>query len=236
MAVEQVQFSTSSSCDDPVDFSGSDTFMSMTSSMEMEAHTLPALSKLLPKKPIPLLRTHPATPTSSSPPRDWAIDEQSDRLFREFTRFHSRPKPLVPNLTVKTSIPSTNRQHRALRSKLKAYSPSSSHGGTPAQASIEETEEELDASVDSTATDVTVVPRVISATGSPEKLSGSKSLGNVAAEVYRSEGTDSPMNAPDFFICTTREQVTTRMSMRSRSPKLRHVPIIKLPDQESDEV
>ena len=48
------------------------------------------------------------------------------------------------------------------------------------------------------------------------------------------EGTTSPQ--PEVFVCSTAEQFLTHLDLRARSPQLRHVPIIQLPDQESDEV
>ena len=66
---------------------GSSAFPSLTSSMEVDApmstHPWPASHKQY-VSGIPKVQTQPATPTS--PQRDWTIDEQSDRLFRQFTR------------------------------------------------------------------------------------------------------------------------------------------------------
>jgi hypothetical protein len=168
---------------------------SLTSSMEID--TVCAR--------IPLLLTHPATPTT--PPRDWTIDERSDRLFREF----NRPETANVRSNSLRATTGSSRQHRPpLLPKRKSYSPSSSHTGTPAQASIEETEEEEEHILSSG------VPAV--AVGQGDVLTRHRSL------------------TPDFFVCSTKEQLLNHINMRSQSPELRNVPIIKLPDQESDEV
>lgn len=256
--------STSSEFDDLTDCSGSDALLSLSSSMENEqTSSLGSGATVVNRKPIPLLRTHPATPTSPSPPRDWAIDEQSDRLFREFTRVQTISNVPSPALKKATSPVAAHRQNKGIRSprKLKSYSPSSSHGGTPAQASIEETEEEQDISLSSTATGATVISVNHSNKNEPNNDSPRRQLGPILASeseqlrpeteksvdlVLISSGSEGPKvqiegeptdsELPGFFICSTKEQVTNRMSQRSRSPQLRHVPIIKLPDQESAEV
>jgi hypothetical protein len=159
---------------------------------------------------IPLLLTQPATPTT--PPRDWTIDERSDRLFREFSR-RDVAKPTTTTTAGGSTSPRSNslranRQRHPLLPKRKSYSPSSSHTGTPAQASIEEEEEEH--------TSTTTCNK------NNNNMDASSSLNT------------SP--TPDYFVCSTKEELLNQINMRSQSPELRHVPIIKLPDQESDEV
>ena len=86
------------------------------------------------------------------------------------------------------------------------------------QASIEEEDEE----------------RTLCSTSGTPKIEG--------AAVDRPSSTSSSSSAtrrsitPDYFVCTTKEQLQNHINMRAQSPELRHVPIIKLPDQMSDEV
>ncbi|OQV21735.1 hypothetical protein BV898_04313 [Hypsibius exemplaris] len=192
-------------------------FLSASTDNEMEASTcgssaVPSLSSSMDMDSsfacIPLLLTQPATPTT--PTRDWTIDERSDRLFREFSR---REAAFASGS--RSTLRSATRQHRSLLPKRKSYSPSSSHGGTPAQASIEETEEDEE--------------QTLCGSGSSKQ--------DDASPVDRRPSTSSRRSiTPDFFVCSTKEQYLNQINMRAQSPELRHVPIIKLPDQESDEV
>ncbi|XP_055336918.1 mucin-4-like [Paramacrobiotus metropolitanus] len=279
---------TSSEYDEPItdcSFELSDALLSLTSSTDQERSISPRLPPFPPaahpSQPIPLL-LHPATPTSPSAPksRDWSIDAQSDRLFREFSgpalAASSRYTLTVASrsgISKRRGRDPLSTRNRDLRAALKhaaaggavvgllsasgvgsgrrlkrsPFSASSSHSGTPAQQSIEETEEEgQEQEQDSQSTSASASSSHTTASHStviyvPGDLAGpAAASAEAGASSRKSRSAGQPRAAedqmPDFIICSTKEQLTTQISLRSRSPQLRHVPIIKLPDQESEEV